>query len=374
MAKELVSKTSKLIKAFLTRRMQIQSDRIPYSYNKKLINACLAEASIFFKPERPWGWPTNLMIEPTNYCNLRCALCPVTTGLDRPPGNMDFELFKKVIDEIGDYIFTMLLWDWGEPFLNRSVYEMITYAKRKDIKIISSTNGHLFSLPENADRLIRSGLDSIIFAVDGVTQETYERYRQGGTLETALQGVRNVVDRKKALGLKTPFVIFRFIVMRHNEHEIPMVKDLANFLGVDALSLKTMNPYSQDPYVGIQTDMKEKAHDFLPENRRYHRFKYDSTNSNRIRLKRNPCRHLWNTSTIHCGGAVSPCTYDPKEKQVLGELSINTFRDIWLGAEYRNMRRQFRKDWERIDYCRECSYAYKGGCCSSGETTAAVFF
>ena len=109
---------------------------------------------------------------------------------------MDFNLYKKFIDEIGDYVFLILLWDWGEPFLNPSIYEMISYAKQKGIKLVSSTNGHLFKEKEQADKLIASGLDTIIFAVDGISQETYEPYRQGGSLESVLQGIRTVVARE----------------------------------------------------------------------------------------------------------------------------------------------------------------------------------
>lgn len=371
---ELISKSDQAIKAFMTRRLRIQSDGIPYEFDhlplKKLLNACLIEASIFFKPEQPWGWPTHLMVEPSTRCNLRCALCPVTAGLERPQGFMDLEIFKKVIDEVGDYVFTLLLWDWGEPFLNPSIYAMISYAKQKGIKIISSTNGHLFVKTDQADRLITSGLDTIIFAMDGITQETYRVYRQDGELESVLEGIRTVVSRKRALNSGTPLVNLRFIVMRHNEHEVPQLIELARSLQVDVLTLKTLNPYSQDPYSGIDG---AGGNEFLPRNPRYRRFKIDSTGLDRIRLRRNPCKQLWNSPTIHWTGTVCPCTYDPREKYVLGDLRKDTFKKIWFGTSYRRMRREFHTNWEKIAPCGECSYAYKGGNCSC-ETIADAFF
>jgi MoaA/NifB/PqqE/SkfB family radical SAM enzyme len=111
------------------------------------------------------------MVEPSSRCNLACTLCPVTVGLEREQGLMEFATFKKVIDEIGDYLFTLLLWDWGEPFLNPAIYDMIACAARKGIKTISSTNAHLFARQESADKVIRSGLDTLICAVDGITQK-----------------------------------------------------------------------------------------------------------------------------------------------------------------------------------------------------------
>jgi len=375
--KELIPKSLQTIKALATRQVRIECDRIPYDFHnvplKKLLNWIVVETSIYFKPAHPWGLPTHLQIEPTNRCNLRCALCPVTAGLDRPSGHMDFNLYKKFIDEVGDYVFLILLWDWGEPFLNPSIYEMISYAKQKGIKLVSSTNGHLFKDREQANKLMASGLDSIIFAVDGISQETYEPYRQGGSLESVLQGIRTVVARKRDLKSKTPLINLRFIVMKHNEHEIPRLKELAKSLEVDALTLKTLNPVNQDPY--SENPSERRIHnEFLPEEHRYRRFKYDATGQNVIRLRRNPCKQLWNNPVIHWSGAVCSCTYDPKEKYRLGDLQNDTFKNIWSQAPYRRLRHQFRVDWNQLPLCRECSYAYQGGNCGREIVAEAFFF
>ncbi len=374
----LFRKTVKVLKALLTRKLRIECDRIPYAFDpvplRKILNWFLVETSIYFKPVSPWGWPTHMMIEPTTRCNLKCTLCPVTTGMGRATGDMDLGIFKKVIDEVGDYLFLILLWDWGETFLNPSIYEMISYAKQKGIKLVSSTNGHLFSHREHTDRLIRSGLDTLIVAVDGMSQQTYERYRAGGNLDSVLKGVRMIVERKRTLRSKTPLINLRFIVMRHNEHEIPDLKRVAKSLGVDVLTLKTLNPYSQDPYAGDHSEMKEDYLAFVPQNPKYQRFKYHPNSLHRIRLKRNPCKNLWNNPAIHWNGIVCPCTYDPQEKQVLGNLQNHSFREIWWGISYRSMRRQFRSKGSQPSLCRECSYAYEGGNCYNQTISDALFF
>ena len=294
--------------------------------------------------------------------------------MNRPTGYMDLSLFKKIINEIGDYVFLILLWDWGEPFLNPNIYEMISYARQRGIKIVSSTNAHPFIQIENADKLIRSGLDSLIVAMDGISQETYERYRQGGKLESVLNGIRTIVERKRVLNSKTPLINIRFIMMKHNEHEIPKLKDLARSLGVDALTLKTLNPYSNDTYYENRPIKDESVNELLPKNKNYRRFKYSRDSQTRIRLKHNLCKNLWNNSIIHWDGTVCPCTYDYNEKYALGDLKIDTFKNIWFGAPYRRMRNQFRKDWEKINFCSECSYAYKGGNCEREAIADAFFF
>ncbi|MGD0827050.1 MAG: radical SAM protein [Desulfobaccales bacterium] len=365
MIADLIKKMFKAIKALGTRRIVIEHDRIPYYFHnvpfKKIINLLVTESSALARSTRPWGWPTSLILEPTNRCNLRCPLCPVTTGMHRPSGNMDFNLFKKVIDEVGEYLFLIFLYDWGEPFLNLQSYEMIAYAKQKGIKLVCSTNGHLFAQAEHADRLVRSGLDGLIVALDGVSQETYERYRQRGEFAAVIQGIRTIVARKRALNSQTPLINLRFIVMRHNEHEIAKLKNLARSLGVNALTLKTLN------LVAGPRD------DYVPLDPRYRRFRCDNM-GNRMRLPKNPCKTLWKESVIHWNGAVCSCTFDYDEENPLGSLRMDTFKNIWRGKPYRRLRRQFRGNWEKLRLCRECTYAYAGGDCSRENIAEAFFF
>ena len=117
MRERIIQKANNALKALLSGNIQVECDGIPFFFRnvplKKLKNWLLVESSLLFKPERPWGWPTHLQVEPTNLCNLKCPLCPVTEGLKRPKGHMDLDLFKKFIDEVGDYAFLIILWDWG---------------------------------------------------------------------------------------------------------------------------------------------------------------------------------------------------------------------------------------------------------------------
>ena len=360
------------VTALVTRTVVIQCDGIPYRFEKvpmkKLINWIRVEASLYVKPERPWGLPTHLQVEPTNCCNLKCALCAVTTGMKRPSGQMDPELFKRIIDETGDYLFLIILWNWGEPFVNPYIYEMIAYARERGIKIMSSSNGHLFAQTEHAKKVVESGLDTLIFAMDGITQESYERYRCGGRLETVLDGIRAVVAQKRALGSLTPLVNLRFIVMKDNEHEIPQVEDLARSLGVDVLTFKTLNPSFE---YGVTLD---QDNEFIPKDRRYRRYRYDERDHRRVRVKNNPCKNLWNCAVIHWSGVICPCSFDPDERYKLGDLRTDTLRNNWSGEPYRRMRSRFRRNWEEISFCRDCSYAYEGGSCYDEMIAEAIYF
>jgi len=354
MLEDMIPKALRALRALVTRRMTVVCDRIPFEFRglplKKLLNLYLVHAAFCVKPGRPWGWPTHMQIEPDARCNLRCVVCPVTTGLGRPVGRMEFGVFQKLIDEVGEYLFLILLWDWGEPFLNPDLCEMIAYARKKGIMMMTSTNGHLFQQAEQVDRVIRSGLNVLIVALDGITQETYELYRQGGDLETVLDGIRLLVARKRALKSNTPLVVIRLVVMKQNEAEIPRLRELARSMGVDALSLKTFNPYDSDLAL-------------LPKDPRLRRFKYAADGTTFLRRRHNPCLHLWHAPIVHWNGAVCMCTYDSHEEHAFGNLHDSTFKSIWFGDLYRAARRQFRANWEEMALCHECSYAFEGGSC-----------
>jgi len=374
MTLDLLRDATRGLRALVTGRLHFLSDEIPYDLRlprRKILNAALTQAAVVLKPEKPWGWPTHFMVEPSTHCNLQCVLCPVTKGLNRPVGHMDLELFRTIVDELADHAFFCHLWDWGEPFLNPAIYDMIAYAKSRGITLVSSTNGHVFADARHADRLVSSGLDTIIFAIDGITQSTYERYRQGGSLETALAGVRAVVASKRERRTLHPLVNLRFIVMRHNEHEVPQLVETARSLGVDALTLKTLNPGSQDPYSKVEKDLHD---DMVPRSARYHRFRDPGAGEDRPRRRHNPCRQLWNHPSFHWDGTVFRCTYDTEGRYELGDMRRQTFASIWRGRPYRDLRSRFRKSWREVEMCGFCSYAFEGGACSTEIVAEAIFF
>jgi len=357
----LVRNSQAVLRALLTRTVEFEIDRIPHRFERvplrKILNWIRLEASVRARPERPWGLPTILQIESTNRCNLRCALCPVTEGTGRESGAMEPERFRRIIDQARDHVFVILLWEWGEPFVHPGIYEMIAYAKQNGIQLLTSSNGHLFARGDNAEKVVRSGLDNLIIALDGLTQETYTRYRQDGDLEAVLAGIRAIVAKKKELNVQTPRINLRFIVMKHNEHEIPDLGGLAESLGVDELTLKTLFPgHDIDPAT-------DRDNEFIPENPDFRRFKYTDDFS-RIRRTHNPCPNLWRAAAIHWNGAVCPCSFDKAEEYTLGNVNQAPLKEIWLGEPYIAMRRKFRTDWESIPVCSHCSYAYEGGDCS----------
>lgn len=191
----------------------------------------------------PWGLPFTMSIEPTTACNLRCPECP--SGLrsfTRPTGNLKKDFFTRVIDDVHSHLFYLIFYFQGEPYINPDFLEMVSLASSKKIYTITSTNGHFLN-DGNAKRTVASGLDRLIISIDGTTQEVYEQYRKEGKLENVLNGARNIVKWKKKLKSRTPHVIFQFLVVKPNEHQIEEVYKLAKEIGVDEVKLKSAQVY-----------------------------------------------------------------------------------------------------------------------------------
>jgi MoaA/NifB/PqqE/SkfB family radical SAM enzyme len=356
----LIVKAARAVDALARRRIAFDVDLIPFQWDdvprRKVLNWLRTESSVYARPARPWGMPTLLQVEPTNRCNLHCRVCPVGTGLGRSVGDMAPALFERIVDEVRDYALLLLFWDWGEPFLHPDACDMIRYARQAGLRVVASTNGHVFAGPRHTERVVSSGLDVLVFSVDGITQETYQHYRAAGKLDEVIEGIRNVVEARRRAGAETPFVNLRFIVMRHNEHELPRLRDFAASLGVDALTLRKFHAV---PDRRMRSRWAEA--DFVPTQREYQLPVLTPGTLEPMRTRSNPCRNLWNCPTLHWNGAVCSCFMDWSESRPLGVFGPQSLREIWYGEAYRDLRTRFRRNWSTAPLCGECALGYVGG-------------
>jgi radical SAM protein with 4Fe4S-binding SPASM domain len=365
-----------ILSVFTRRRLTFDIDLIPLTFRnlppRKIVNWVLTEGSVIIKPVKPFGLPTILQIEPTNRCNLKCKACPVATGLGRPGGYMDFGLYRTIIDQLKDHVLVLMFWDWGEPFLHPQAPQMIRYAQQRGVQVVSSTNGHLFEDRHLAEEVVASGLSVLVFSIDGLTRESYRRFRDGGSLDRVTTGVRNVVSARKKLGASTPVVNVRFIVTRHNENEIEAAPDFARDLGADVLTLRKFHfvPESGDADSG---DGQRRGMEMAPVDARY-QLPFLGSAGRPIRVRHNPCKNLWNCPTIHWDGTVCSCFMDSGQQRALGSLEEQRFSEIWRGEKYAHLRRSFKNSWQRVPICNECACGFLGGNVGREANQRAVFF
>lgn len=286
------------------------------------------------------GFPIILTVEAGNICNLRCPACFTGAGeVGRVRSFMPLELYRNLLSEIGEYLFRVDFYNWGEPLLAKDVYEMIAEAKRYGIGTNISTN---FSIPfdeERAERLVRSGLDVLGVSIDGATQENYEKYRVRGDLARVLENCRMVTEAKKRLGSKTPRMVWEYHVFPHNVHEIEMAKAMAAGLEME---------------IGI-----DKGWVNGPE--------WQDENEFKFYLEPRPlrCDFLWQRAVVNNDGGVAPCCGTFYKEDDYGKLAIGaddigsrSFLEVWNNETFQTARRFFRSrsgtEDERKLICFDC--------------------
>ena len=320
---------------------------------RKAINALKLYTSFYitklFKKPVQWGVPMTISIEPTTACNLRCPECP--SGLrsfSRETGNLKEDFFRKTIGDMHRELIYLNFYFQGEPYINPKFLEMVKYASSKGIYTITSTNGHFLD-DDNARKTIESGLSRMIISVDGTTQEVYENYRKGGDLNTVLQGARNIVKWKKHLNSRTPHLIFQFLVVKPNEHQIPEIFKLAQEIGIDEVKLKTAQIYDY-----------KYGHELIPTLSTYSRYILNSDGTYRLKNRLlNHCWKLWHACVITWDGMIVPCCFDKDALHNLGDLKNNSFRAIWQGKDYYNFRTSLLQGRNNIEICTNCTEGCK---------------
>jgi len=289
--------------------------------------------------------PVSASIEATTLCNLKCPECP--SGLrkfSRPTGTIDLEHFRKYIDPISKNLSYLMIYFQGEPYLNKAFFDLVRYAKSKNIFTATSTNGHFLD-DENARQTIESGLDRLIISLDGTDQENYETYRRGGDFEKVIVGIKTLVEHKKKLKSKKPFIILQFLVLKNNETKLAEIAELSRQLEVDKLELKTAQFYNF-----------KNGNPLMPTNTRYSRYTQNADGSFSLKKKiKNRCLRMWQSLVITWDGKIVPCCFDKDATYQLGDLNNTSLKEIWNSSDYNAFRKKVFNSRKEIDICCNCT-------------------
>jgi radical SAM protein with 4Fe4S-binding SPASM domain len=290
-----------------------------------------------------WGRPFSISVEPVSVCNLKCPECPTGAGIiNRPAGMLTRTVFMELLTELPSSLFYMNFFLQGEPLMHRELPAMIKLASSRHLYTVVSTNAQLLNA-NMAVALVESGLSRIIVSLDGLTPESYSHYRVGGQLQKVLDGISNLNDAKTIKKANTPFVVVQFLVFRHNEHELPLLKNIKSLPGVDKIEIKSAQLFE-----------RKEAGMEIPSNSRYSRYQW---RQGRLEMKgkmMNHCQRIFKSMVVTWDGRVAPCCYDKDLDHQVGELSSESFSNIWKGWKFNAFRKQVLKRKSTIDICRNC--------------------
>jgi len=264
--------------------------------------------------------PVKLWIETTNRCNLKCGICFNKEIPDSEKGDMDLNLYKRIIDEAEGSVYDINLFHRGEPLLHPDIIKMISYAKNKGIKTRIHTNATLLVL-ELARDIILSGLDTISFSFDGYTKKSYEENRIGAKYEESLEYIISFLKIKKELDSDNPFTIIQAIEPGTPGKKVMDVSlkegFLRNFDGLPLDRLVIRRPHNWGGLVKLEgTDRGQLEN-----------------------MKMMSCTFPWYSLTILYDGTACLCPQDFRGSINVGNLNKNTIRDIFNSKKTLKMRR-----------------------------------
>jgi len=179
------------------------------------------ELTVIAQTLRQSAFPKKFAVEVCADCNLACSMCH-HPQMRRPKGVMPFELWKKCADQVAALSPGMECWFsfCGEPLLEAELLiRMLRYGKSIGLASLNVNTNGMPLTGEIAESLLDSGVDLVVFGVDGFTAQTYEGIRIRGKRDELYAKIEDLLDRRRRRRAG-PEIMVQFIEMEENRHEI----------------------------------------------------------------------------------------------------------------------------------------------------------
>ena len=246
-------------------------------------------------------------------------------------GNLDFEIYKDVIDQTKDTLLMSVPYVNGEPFIYSKLDKVIQYSTDNNVATMMATNGILLT-KKNAQKVLDAGLDFIKVHVSGYTNEIHQVQHRVGDVETIK---KNLIDLSQLIKEKKYkiIVVIDYILYEHNKHELDLFKNFVDELGF-SFNIRPGNPKGLEESEKSQFDKSK-----LPVNI--------------------PCDWLWKILTVNWNGDVLPCcdyvVWDNTEGYANFQLGKTNIQEIWNGEKAIQMRKEHRQNGRHnIAICEKC--------------------
>ncbi len=323
--------------------------------------------------------PSYIQIEPVGQCNLRCEMCPIQFRSDGPPNGplafMSWETFTSLLEGFPD-LQKLHLQGLGEPMMHPRFFDMVTYAAQRGIQVTTNSNLTLLN-PARTERLVRSGLETMFFSIDGSTPETYERIRKRARFGRVVENVERLLETRRRLGSTSPGLRIVMVIMRQNLHELPELVRMAHGWSAEEMFVQHLShdfgePTLPDEYRPMREYIASQSlgHEDPQRIEQYFGEARETAASLGIKLRlprstpkrypegttgRQRCDWPWTGAYISYQGYMMPCCMVATPDRInFGKVTERTLTSVWDGPEYSAFREQLDSD-SPPDICRSCS-------------------
>lgn len=283
--------------------------------------------------------PRKIFLEVTAHCNIKCPMCPVTTGLDRARGTMSYDLFEKILDDVAGKVPQMSLFLAGEPLLHKRIFDMIEAAALRGVYTIIHTNVLLLN-EEKIDRIFQSGLHELSFSFDGPTKERYDRVRVGGDYDECVRLIKRVMQIRRERGASRPLTKIQVIYFQNEDPE-EQRRQMREIFAENLPDELTVMP----------------AHSWAGEYQDFVRYRENVGHLDKLSI----CHMPWDRMAITWNGDVVGCCNDFLARYHNGNVRAQPVLEVWNSPAYRRLRRLVhQKAYDQLPPCRNCDVPWAG--------------
>jgi len=276
-------------------------------------------------------YPLHFDIEISGHCNLKCNFCFQNGLIKQPLGNMNIELFKKIIEEgIAKGLCAIKLQVRGEAFLHPQVFDYIRFAKDVGILDIQiTTNGTLIN-DENMHKIIYSGLDGIIFSCDDTHKNSFKRLNKAHYYSPVESIIKDFLKLRAKLKKRRPWVRIVTNTAKLDNNSLQQIRDsiINKFPEADVIAVNRIH------------DPRDNA---------------DAFNDLHLNYFMKPCPYTMQRLAIFWNGDVTTCAWDYNNRFQFGNIYEESIQDIWLSDKIEHIRKMHFKGKRRmIPICKHC--------------------
>ena len=311
-----------------------------YLTPKKIFNFLNCEKEKLQRKSWQNSIPYIAIIDVSNKCNLHCPYCP--TGAKRKSGRdtstIDLAHIERLLDDIGSYLISVNLFNWGEPFLHPQITEIIKMFHKKKIATHISSNLNVAN-KDIMEGISQAGLDYLTVSLSGISQEIYQRYHRGGRFDLMRENLEHLITYKREHNKSRPVIEWKYLLFRHNVKEVEKARELSAKLGVDIFRI-------------ARGGGEEEA--IIKKNEAPRSYK-----GSRL------CHQLWHTVVINADGTVPPCCYLFFREDDFGVYKDAGITDIRNNNAFLTARKLFNPsmanqlDKELVHPCLKCELVHK---------------
>jgi MoaA/NifB/PqqE/SkfB family radical SAM enzyme len=326
------------------------------------------------------GYPTQIQIHPTNYCNLNCIFCPtkaLVKKLDRKE-ELTKEEWLKVIEEGND----LGAKEWhicggGEPFF----FKDDALALMKKIKETGRygeiiTNGTFFQ-DSIVKEIVEMGWDKVYISLDSPYAKVQNFLRQANCFKKIISGVKNLIKWKKKLRKNKPEIYFHVVVCNKNYNQIVQMIKLAKKLNINGICLNALNVWKPEiNKLKLNEKETEELKEILWKSKKLAKELGISTNVEdflnflffekanvmnkamveEVKINKNlfasiACYYPWYNISIFSDGRTLPCFILKDEGENVKNKSL---KEIWFGEYFNGIRKMFFENKLKDD-CSKCN-------------------